>query len=65
MMKLVLEIGVERFVKGLATYIEEDFRRWESFDKTPRAAKPASANVEGFKVNPFGHNVSSQVSIDQ
>jgi ornithine cyclodeaminase len=30
-----------------------------------RAAKPASANVEGFKVSPFGHNVSSQVSIDQ
>ncbi|WP_144862070.1 ornithine cyclodeaminase [Mesorhizobium sp. J18] len=36
MMKLVLAIGVERFLAELATYIEEDFRRWESFDKKPR-----------------------------
>jgi ornithine cyclodeaminase len=36
MMKLVMQIGVERFLIELAGYIEEDFRRWESFDKTPR-----------------------------
>ncbi|TGV52094.1 ornithine cyclodeaminase, partial [Mesorhizobium sp. M00.F.Ca.ET.149.01.1.1] len=38
MMKLVLAIGVERFLTELAAYIEEDFRRWELFDKTPRIA---------------------------
>jgi len=38
MMRLVLKIGVERFMVELAGYIEEDFRRWESFDKTPRIA---------------------------
>ncbi len=38
MMKLINRIGVERFLTDLAAYIEEDFRRWESFDKTPRVA---------------------------
>lgn len=38
MMKLVLAIGVERFLTDLAAYIEEDFRRWDVFDKTPRIA---------------------------
>lgn len=44
MMKLVHAIGVERFLVELAGYIEEDFRRWESFDKTPRVA---SHSLEG------------------
>ena len=38
MMKLVLTIGTERFLTELSAYIEEDFQRWESFDKTPRVA---------------------------
>ncbi|KJV11135.1 ornithine cyclodeaminase [Elstera litoralis] len=38
MMKLVLTIGTERFLTELAGYIEEDFKRWESFDKTARVA---------------------------
>ena len=38
MMRLVLSVGVERFLVELAGYIEEDFRRWELFDKTPRVA---------------------------
>jgi ornithine cyclodeaminase len=38
MMKLVLAIGVERFLTELAGYVEDDFRRWASFDKTPRVA---------------------------
>ena len=38
MMKLVLAIGIERFLTELASYVEEDFRRWELFDKTPRIA---------------------------
>jgi ornithine cyclodeaminase len=38
MMKLVLTIGTERFLAELAEYIEDDFKRWESFDKTARVA---------------------------
>jgi ornithine cyclodeaminase len=45
MMKLVLRIGVERFLTELAAYIEEDFRRWESFDKTPRVASHSEEGV--------------------
>jgi ornithine cyclodeaminase len=33
MMRLVNTIGVERFLTDLAAYIEEDFRRWELFDR--------------------------------
>lgn len=36
MMKLVLATGVETFLIELAGYIEEDFRRWAIFEKTPR-----------------------------
>ncbi len=45
MMKLVLSIGVERFVTDLASYIESDFRRWELFDKTPRVASHSTEGV--------------------
>ena len=38
MMRLVVERGVERTLVELANYIEEDFRRWPQFDKTPRIA---------------------------
>lgn len=38
MMNLVRDIGVERFLTELSTCIEEDFRRWPLFDKTPRVA---------------------------
>ncbi|ACA16310.1 Ornithine cyclodeaminase [Methylobacterium sp. 4-46] len=38
MMRLVLAIGVERVLTDLAACIEADFRRWDSFDKTPRVA---------------------------
>ncbi len=44
MMKIVLSVGVEPFLLGLADYIEEDFKRWELFDKTPRVA---SHSLEG------------------
>ncbi|MFC3321143.1 ornithine cyclodeaminase [Mesorhizobium cantuariense] len=44
MMKLVLAIGVDRFLTDLAAYIEEDFRRWALFDKTPRVA---SHSIDG------------------
>ncbi|CAA0107462.1 Ornithine cyclodeaminase [Starkeya nomas] len=45
MMKLVLRIGVETFLKELAGYVEEDFRRWEVFDKTPRVAAHSAEGV--------------------
>lgn len=38
MMKLVLSVGVERFLVELSGVVEEDFLRWERFDKTPRVA---------------------------
>src|ERR1700730_5464888 len=45
MMKLVLAIGVERFLVELADFIEADCRRWESFDKTPRIASHSAEGV--------------------
>ena len=45
MMRLVNTIGVERFLTDLAAYIEEDFRRWELFDKTPRVASHSMDGV--------------------
>lgn len=45
MMRLVLSIGVETFLSELAGYIEEDFRRWPSFDKTPRVASHSADGV--------------------
>jgi ornithine cyclodeaminase len=45
MMKLVLRIGVERFLIELAGFIEADFRRWEGFDKTPRIASHSAEGV--------------------
>lgn len=45
MMRLVLATGVERFLTGLAAYIEADFQRWERFDKTPRVASHSRDGV--------------------
>ncbi len=45
MMKLVLAIGIERFLVELAGVIEDDFRRWERFDKTPRVASHSRNGV--------------------
>lgn len=45
MMDLVVSTGVERFLVELAGYIEEDFRRWESFDKIPRIASHSRDGV--------------------
>ena len=36
MMDLVLSTGTETFLKELAAYVEEDFSRWELFDKVAR-----------------------------
>ncbi|NIA70542.1 ornithine cyclodeaminase [Pelagibius litoralis] len=45
MMKLVHYIGIEAMLRGLGDYIEDDFRRWELFDKTPRVASHSEEGV--------------------
>jgi ornithine cyclodeaminase len=45
MMRLVHHIGIEPMLRGLADYIEADFKRWESFDKTPRVASHSEKGV--------------------
>lgn len=71
MMRLVHRVGIETMLRELADRIEEDFRRWESFDKTPRVAShsrdgvielmPTSdGTIYGFKyVNGHPKNVAS------
>ena len=45
MMQLIHHIGMADMLRGLATYIEADFRRWELFDKTPRIASHSAEGV--------------------
>ena len=45
MMRLIHRIGIDEMLTGIATYIEEDFRRWELFDKTPRVASHSREGV--------------------
>jgi ornithine cyclodeaminase len=45
MMRLVHHVGVEQMLKDLADYVEQDFRRWELFDKTPRVASHSDVGV--------------------
>jgi ornithine cyclodeaminase len=70
MMQIVHRVGLDRVLTDIATRIEDDFRRWESFDKTARIpAHSAEGVIElmptsdgetyGFKyVN--GHPVNQQ-----
>ncbi|TKW66033.1 MAG: ornithine cyclodeaminase [Paracoccus denitrificans] len=45
MMRLIHRIGIDEMLKGIAAYIEDDFRRWEMFDKTPRVASHSEEGV--------------------
>ncbi|MGR3636486.1 MAG: ornithine cyclodeaminase [Shimia sp.] len=45
MMRLVHHIGIEQVLTDLAAYVEEDFLRWELFDKTPRVASHSDVGV--------------------
>lgn len=45
MMKLVLRIGVQRFLVELAEFVEEDFARWQSFEHSPRLASHSADGV--------------------
>ncbi|SIS78349.1 ornithine cyclodeaminase [Roseivivax lentus] len=45
MMGLIHHLGFETMIRGIADRIEADFRRWESFDKTPRVASHSPVGV--------------------
>lgn len=45
MMRLVLNIGIEKVLVELAAEIEADFARWPLFDKTPRVASHSDVGV--------------------
>jgi len=45
MMKIVLDIGMDTMLSEMADYLQQDFRRWELFDKTPRIASHSAAGV--------------------
>ena len=45
MMQIVNALGMEATLFELASYIEEDFRRWEQFDKIPRIASYSEDGV--------------------
>lgn len=45
MSHLVQEIGVARFIGELADTIEQDFVRWESFEKSARVANHSDIGV--------------------
>lgn len=45
MLRLVNARGPRRMMREMVGYIEEDFRRWESFDKTPRIAAHSKEGV--------------------
>jgi len=45
MMKLVLHVGIETFLKELAEFVEADFKRWELFDKAARVASHSRDGV--------------------
>jgi ornithine cyclodeaminase len=45
MMGLVHHIGLPRVLRELASFIEDDFRRWPHFDKTPRVASHSAVGV--------------------
>ena len=45
MMRLIHTIGIDTVLKDISAYIEEDFKRWELFDKTPRVASHSDVGV--------------------
>ncbi|MCX7565299.1 ornithine cyclodeaminase [Sulfitobacter sp. F26169L] len=45
MMQLIHHVGLAPMLQGLADRIEQDFRRWPLFDKTPRVASHSDVGV--------------------
>jgi len=38
MIQLLKRVGIDNFISDLVNYLEQDFLRWQSFDKSPRFA---------------------------
>ena len=45
MMKIINTIGLGKMIAEIAEYVEDDFKRWENFDKTPRVASHSEEGV--------------------
>ena len=45
MMQIVHQVGLPTMIRRIADAIEDDFRRWDSFDKTPRVAAHSPVGV--------------------
>ena len=45
MMRLILKVGAAQCIAQISDYIEQDFRRWPEFDKTPRVASHSNEGV--------------------
>ena len=45
MMKIVNTVGIKKMIRGIAEYIEADFKRWPEFDKTPRVPSHSKEGV--------------------
>lgn len=45
MVRWAAAYGAENVISGMIEYLEEDFRRWPSFDKTPRVASHTAFGV--------------------
>ncbi|WP_033406453.1 ornithine cyclodeaminase [Kiloniella laminariae] len=45
MTKIILAQGIETFLSELTGYIEDDYKRWMLFDKTPRVASHSQEGV--------------------
>lgn len=45
MMRIIQSIGLEKMLLELSSYVEDDFKRWELFDKTPRVAAHSPEGV--------------------
>jgi ornithine cyclodeaminase len=45
MVRWTTAVGPERIISGMIEYLRDDFRRWESFDKTPRLASHTPLGV--------------------
>ncbi|MGI9270618.1 MAG: ornithine cyclodeaminase [Woeseiaceae bacterium] len=43
--RIVERVGLTEFIGGIATTMREDFRRWESFDKSARVANHSDVGV--------------------
>ncbi|UJF22790.1 ornithine cyclodeaminase [Shewanella sp. OMA3-2] len=45
MLDLLKQVGTDAFLLGLSAYIEQDYLRWELFDKSPRFASHSADGV--------------------